>query len=91
MAFPGIIAGFVIGFVLFIGNLGTSLLVVAPGRATLPITIYNYMHYGAEETVFALSLILILFILLPLLLLLFGYRKLNFKVNSELSGRAYLL
>lgn len=66
---PGLIAGFVTGFVLSIANLGTALLVVSPGRTTLPITIYNYMHYGAEETVFALCTVLIGIILFSLMLL----------------------
>lgn len=59
LAFPGIMAGFLTGFVLSLSNLGTALLVIAPGKATLPLTIYNFMHYGAEEMVFALSLLLL--------------------------------
>jgi ABC-type Fe3+ transport system permease subunit len=59
LAMPGIIAGFFIGFVLSLFNLGTVLLIVPPGKGTLPITIYNFMHYGAMEVVYAQSLILI--------------------------------
>ncbi|MFH2091580.1 MAG: iron ABC transporter permease [Pseudomonadota bacterium] len=57
---PAMISGFFIGFVLSLFNLGTALLVVPPGRATLPISIYNFMHYGAMDMVYAQSLILIM-------------------------------
>ncbi len=55
----GLITGFFIVFVLVIGELGITLLVTPPGTTTMPIKIYNYMHYGAESTVAALSLILL--------------------------------
>jgi iron(III) transport system permease protein len=58
LCLPGLVAGFMAGFVLSLSNLGTALLVAAPGTATLPIKIYNFMHYGAEEIVFASNLIL---------------------------------
>jgi iron(III) transport system permease protein len=64
---PGVIAGFVVGFVLSLSNLGTSLLLVAPGKTTLPMVIYNFMHYGADETVCALSLFLLGLIAVPLI------------------------
>jgi ABC-type Fe3+ transport system permease subunit len=59
LALPGLMAGFFIGFILSLFNLGTALLVVPPGKGTLPISIYNFMHYGAMEIVYAQSLILI--------------------------------
>jgi len=55
----GLITGFFIGFVLALGELGVTLLVTPPGMATIPIKVYNFMHYGAEETVAALCLILV--------------------------------
>ncbi|SHL09600.1 iron(III) transport system permease protein [Desulfatibacillum alkenivorans DSM 16219] len=78
---PSLIAGFAVGFILSLSNLGTSLLVVAPGRSTLPITIYNYLHYGADETVCALSLFLLALTAASLALLLLIYKY--------LSGRAW--
>ncbi|MBN1290983.1 MAG: hypothetical protein JXB48_04010 [Candidatus Latescibacteria bacterium] len=57
-----LIAGFVTGFILFLGNLGTVLLIVSPGHSTVPITIYNYLHYGSHEAVCALCLVLVLLI-----------------------------
>jgi iron(III) transport system permease protein len=40
-----------------------TLLVIPPGRETIVIKIYNLMHYGAEQLVAALSIILIVVIL----------------------------
>ncbi len=56
---PSLIAGFLIVFILSFGDLGTTLLIIPPGRETIPIKIYNLMHYGADQLVAALSLILI--------------------------------
>jgi len=74
LSLPGMIAGFMMGFVLSLSNLGTALLVAAPGRATLPIRIYNFMHYGAEEIVFASNLILMAIIAFSLAILYPGFR-----------------
>ncbi|MEW6571866.1 MAG: ABC transporter permease subunit [Nitrospirota bacterium] len=60
---PSLMAGFFITFILSIGELGTTLLVIPPGRETIPIKIYNLMHYGADQMVAALCLILIVVIL----------------------------
>lgn len=56
---PGLLTGFFIGLVLSLGELGTTLLVIPPGLATLPIKLYNLIHYGAEAAVAALALILL--------------------------------
>jgi iron(III) transport system permease protein len=74
LSLPGLIAGFMTGFVLCLSNLGTALLVAAPGNATFPIKIYNFMHYGAEEIVFASNLILVVMIGFALALLYPGLR-----------------
>ena len=55
----GLLTGFFIAFVLAMGELGVTLLVIPPGTATIPIKIYNFMHYGAEATVAALCLVLV--------------------------------
>ncbi len=55
----GLAAGFLVVFVLAMGELGVTLLIVPPGVETLPVRIYNLMHYGAEEAVAALSLMLL--------------------------------
>ena len=65
---PGMFVGFLAGFVLAVSNLGTALLTVAPGKTTLPISIYNYMHYGSDEMVCAMSLILVVLVIAGILL-----------------------
>jgi len=55
----GLTAAFLLAFVLSAGNLGVALLVIPPGTGTLPIKIYNYMHYGAAADVAALCLVLL--------------------------------
>lgn len=61
---PGLLAAFFIGFILSLGELGTTLLIMPPGKTTLPVKIYNLMHYGAEQMVAALCLVLIGIILI---------------------------
>ena len=46
---PSLLAAFFIVFLLSFGDLGTTLLIIPPGRETIPIKIYNLMHYGAEK------------------------------------------
>lgn len=55
----GISAGWVIAFVLCMGELGATLLVIPPGKGTLSLKIYTLMHYGANNIVAALALCLI--------------------------------
>ena len=57
-----LVTAFFIVFILSFGELGTTLLVIPPGRETLPIKIYNLMHYGAEQMVASLCLVLILIV-----------------------------
>jgi iron(III) transport system permease protein len=53
---PGLLAAACIVFVLSAGELGATLLVAPPGQATLTMRIYNYLHYGASDTVAGLCL-----------------------------------
>ena len=46
--------------VLAVGELGATILLVPPGAGTLTLKIYNYLHYGASETVSGLCLLLYL-------------------------------
>jgi iron(III) transport system permease protein len=45
-------------FALTLGELGATLLVAPPGYATATMRIYNYLHYGASQTVAGLSLVM---------------------------------
>jgi iron(III) transport system permease protein len=59
LSLPGLMAGWGIAFILCMGELGVTLLVIPPGMGTLSLKIYNLMHYGANQMVAALSIILI--------------------------------
>jgi len=59
LSIPSMTAAFFMVFILCFGEMGTTLLIIPPGKETISIKIYNLMHYGAYETVNALSLILI--------------------------------
>ena len=67
-------AGFFVAFVLSLGELGTTLLVIPAGWETLPLKIYNLMHYGAERMVAALSLVLVAIILAAAGIFALAYR-----------------
>ncbi|BBO87534.1 ABC transporter permease [Desulfosarcina ovata] len=58
-----VVAAFIV-FILAFGELGTTLLVSPPGVETVPVKIYNLMHYGAEEMVAALCIIMMTIIFL---------------------------
>jgi iron(III) transport system permease protein len=55
----GLAAASLILFALSLGELGGTLLVIPPGRETLTIRIFNYLHYGGTEEVAGLCLALV--------------------------------
>lgn len=71
----GLLTAFFIGFILSLGDLGITLLIIPPGMSTIPIKIYNFMHYGAEAKVAALSLMLLGMQLVVVAALLTFYHK----------------
>ncbi len=52
-------------FALTAGELGATLMVAPPGKGTLTIKIFNYLHYGASGTVASLCLALFVIIMIP--------------------------
>jgi iron(III) transport system permease protein len=58
MFLPGFVAAACVVFALAAGELGATLVVAPPGQATLTMRIYNYLHYGASQTVAGLCLIM---------------------------------
>ncbi len=70
---PAWIAAMMIVFIFSLGELGATLLVVPAGSSTLTIRIYNYLHYGASETVASLTIMIALLALFAgvLVLLIF--------------------
>ena len=53
---PGLLAALCVAFALTLGELGATLIVAPPGQQTLTMRIYNYLHYGASDTVAGLCL-----------------------------------
>jgi iron(III) transport system permease protein len=60
LVLPGIVVSAAACFSLTMGELGATLLVAPPGRATLIMRLYNLLHYGASHEVAALCLLLFL-------------------------------
>jgi iron(III) transport system permease protein len=73
--FPGLLAAACIVLALTAGELGTTLLLVSPGQATLTIRIYNFLHYGASSNVAGLCLLIVLitFIMALAAMILLGW------------------
>ena len=80
---PSLMAGFFITFVLSLGELGTTLLVIPPGRESISLKIYNLMHYGAEQMVAALALILVGLIFFCSAIFLLGYKLVQRWLNAQ--------
>jgi iron(III) transport system permease protein len=59
LAAPGLIAAAGLVFALTLGELGATLMVIPPGKATLTMRIYSYLHYGASSTVAGLALVIV--------------------------------
>jgi iron(III) transport system permease protein len=53
-----IAVGWLMGFILSMNELGATLLIIPPGQGTLSLKIYNLMHYGANQMVAGMSLLL---------------------------------
>lgn len=47
-------------FMFSFGELSGAMMVVPPGRSTLSVSIYNYLHYGSTELVSALCVLVVL-------------------------------
>lgn len=82
MLAPGLLAAAGLIFVLTAGELGATLLIAPPGRATLTMRIYNYLHYGASKTVAGLGLVMSVTVLACA-----GVAALGFIGWSKLGGR----
>ena len=77
-----ILASFVFVFVFSAQELGASLMVVPPGKGTITMKIYNYMHYGATGKVASLCLFMTIISLVCGAVILYALRNYN-KVKSE--------
>jgi iron(III) transport system permease protein len=65
----GLVTAWGLSFIFCMGELDTTILIYPPGSITLPVRIFTLIHYGQQEVVAGLCVILIVLTLLPLLLL----------------------
>lgn len=68
LGFSGLVVAWIMAFVLSVGELDATLVVAPAGYHTIPQRIFNMVHFGYDEKVSALCLILIGIILFPILL-----------------------
>ena len=73
-----LLTGFIC-FVLSISELSGAIMVLPPGKSTITVTIYNYLHYGSTDIVAALSLTLLAIILVVTSLFYALFNKKFFK------------
>ena len=66
---PGFLVVWATTYIFCISELGGTLLVIPPGADTLPVRLFNMMHYGSSSMVAALGLLMIGLTALPLLLM----------------------
>ncbi|MBN2312155.1 MAG: iron ABC transporter permease [Candidatus Hydrogenedentes bacterium] len=66
---PAFAAVWLLTFILCLGELNAAVLVCPPGYTTLSVRIFTLMHYGMNELVAALAVILVMCTVLPLVLL----------------------
>lgn len=71
----GLGIGWTIAFILCMGELGATLLVIPPGKGTISLKIYTLMHYGANQITAVLSLALISINLIVAIIALSLFRK----------------
>jgi len=59
-SWPTVVAAACMGLIVSIGDLAATLLVVPPGVSPLSVRIFGLLHYGAEDRVSALCLMMVL-------------------------------
>ncbi len=62
----GLLAGAIFSFIVSFDNVVISIFLVSPEYNTLPITIFNYVHYSAEPIIASISTLQIIVIILLL-------------------------
>jgi len=66
MAKRGLVAGWLVGYIFCLRDMGVTMLVYPPGHDTFPVRIFTLMANGSTELISALCVIMILTTLLPL-------------------------
>lgn len=68
LIWPGMTAGALFSFIASFGDLEKSLLLVGPGKTTLPIAMMNYLEYRTDPTIMSVATIQIVMIGIALLI-----------------------
>jgi len=74
LARPGFLVAWAVTYIFCLSELGGTLLVIPPGVDTMPVRLYNIMHYGSSSLVGGLGLALVIMTVIPMGLL-FLYAK----------------
>lgn len=64
-------------FMFSFGELSGAMMVVPPGKSTLSVTIYNYLHYGSTEFVSLLCIVIVLLTFITGASLLYINKRMN--------------
>lgn len=59
MRWPPLLAAWIIGLATSIGELGATVLVLPPGPQTVTVRIFSLLHYGVEDRVASLCLVMV--------------------------------
>jgi iron(III) transport system permease protein len=57
---PALVAAWFVGFAVAVGELAATLLVVPPGPTTISVRIFSLIHYGVDDRVASICLVLVL-------------------------------
>jgi len=75
MAKRGIIAAWLIGYIVCMKDMGISMLVYPPGMDTLPVRTFTMMANGPPNIIAALCLLMVMITLIPFILLVIVYKN----------------
>lgn len=84
LTIPSIVIALGLVFLLGLGELGASVMVLPPGISTITVRIFGYLHYGATELIAEVSIV-VLGIIFLMEWLLYQLIKRGFK-NSRIGG-----
>jgi iron(III) transport system permease protein len=65
LSMKGLLVAWFLVYLFSITDLDTAILVHPPGKGTLPVRIFNLLHFGRQEWVGALCIVLIALTILP--------------------------
>ncbi|MHC4514052.1 MAG: ABC transporter permease [Planctomycetota bacterium] len=82
LLWPGLVAAAALAFILCLGELAAAVLVNPPGSMTLPVRIASLLHFGKDDVVAALCLVIAAFILgILLLCILIANRPIHIRLQ----------